>query len=233
MADEESTASIRLANCFAEVKINAIALANLNTTVSTPIDGDDVQEWRHATLMRCLQSSKAFFDAFFSLPVAEYGNMGTAEKSRLVLTLTILAKLCLDIPSVPRWDSGWARKEAQFGMIIESLCYRTQELTQTGKCHDTDDATLPPDYFYMMKSVLEILKDVYGQAVDKASQAAEAECPEAKKRSKCPMLNGDIMTTDFWASLEFSQQSGVDPLLDGNWNLNDSSTWNWDWAEAA
>ncbi|KAI9694714.1 MAG: hypothetical protein M1822_000330 [Bathelium mastoideum] len=220
---------IRLAKHFVQLQIQSVALAELRPSAAAPVDSNDVQDWRHATLLRCLESSKAYFETFLSLPVSEYRNMAFADKGRLVLTLTILAKLCFDISGFPRWDSAWARKEVHFGMIIESLCYRMTELTCTGKSQSLYDAALPPDHFFMMKSVLQIVKEVYDEAVAEALDNSEEEQAKRKKASRCPVLNGELMNTDFWEALEHSHESGLDPLLDGNWNLNDSNTWDWDW----
>ena len=224
-----SLAPIRLAKHFLDLKIHSIALTESISSTATSLNSNDVQDWRHKKLMQCLQSCKAFFETFLSLPISEYRNMAFAEKGRIVLTLTILSKLCFDISGCPRWNSAWARKEVQFGMIIESLCYRTQELTSTGKSRNPNETALPPDYFFMVKSVLQILKEAYDEAVAEALKTSEEERKKRKQGPRCPALNGGLMRTDFWEALEYSHGFGVDPLLDGNWNLNDSSSWNWDW----
>ncbi|KAI9703102.1 MAG: hypothetical protein M1820_005974 [Bogoriella megaspora] len=229
IANKVSPALMKLAKHFVELQIQSIAITRPNSSATTSLISNDVQDRRHAALLRCLRSSKAFFETFFSLPISEYRDMAFAERCRVVLTLTIVAKLCFDIPGFPQWDSAWARKEVQFGMIVESLCYRMQELTSTGKSPKPKDAALPPDHFFMMKSVLQILKEVYDEAVAETLKTSEEEREKRKQGPGCPVLNGELMNTDFWDALEYSHVSGVDPLLDCNWNLTDPNTWNWDW----
>jgi hypothetical protein len=224
------------------MQINAVALEGPSTARKSPPTNDCSQTWRLPVLTKCLEATRDFFQAFMSQPISEYRNMTFLEWTRLCMALKILFKLCYSILDVPEWDDSRVRKETQLGLIIESLCFRMQELTSTGKVRrrardlrtdETRDveASLPPDHFFMWQTGLKLLKEVYDEGVNAAGEKAKAEYELRRSKSKCPVLNGSIMNTNYGEALENSSIAEFDfsDLFDSNFGeatLNNFAEWN-------
>ena len=214
------------------MQINSIALEEQTAASEVTLMGDYPQSWRSIALARCFDATKKYFETFTSAPISEYYNMSFAEWARLIQVLKVMSRLCFPIIGAPEWDDEKARKEARFGMIMESILYRMQELTATGKPRQhveeakgskrvedehsgLKSSALPPDHFFMFKSVLKILKDVYDERVDVATRDAKREGSSRQRGSRCPVLNGSIQDSEYWEALQCSNMmsaNGYVPL---------------------
>lgn len=209
-------ATFQIARLYAEMKVYAIALNDPSFPDVNFRSRDDDQSWRFPAIIRCFEVTKTFFNLFTSIPVAEYRSFSFVELWRLIKGFNTMSALCQPVPCAPQWDAAWAREDARFGMTIESICYRMGELTSTGKQRNdllTKRSALegsvaqtspPPDHFFMFKSVLLVLKEVYEEAVSTVLQATQAEAPPLQTGSRCPMLNGSMTGTDYWEALQYS-----------------------------
>jgi hypothetical protein len=140
-----------------------------------------------------------------------------------------MSLLCFDVPNIPGWDAAAARQKSHFGVYLESLCYRMQQLLVQGAIDEGGvggkslSAAVHPNVFQMFKSVLEIVKNVYDElARNAAAEALEgvAGAPLTPSSfvlsggpSSCPVLNGAIKETEYWDML---QDSVVMELWDGD-----------------
>jgi hypothetical protein len=232
-------AAFDLSKQYVELRMAAVALKDLNSEETAALTTDRHSRWRPSILLQCLEAAKKFFQTFTSLPISEYRNMTFMDWTRLCQAFKIMSKLCCPIPSTPEWDLARARKEAQLGFIIESLCYRMQKLTGTGKANRNEDewrvfnkdvnTVSPPDYFFMLHYGLQILKEVYDESTNVAVQEKK-ENQEVQCSTKCPILNGTIMDSDYGNALRdnYMFSLDIDELFGGDTgdiSLNTLQAW--------
>lgn len=192
----------------------------------------------------CLEGMRAFLETFASLAIPEYRDLSFVQWAQLVQVLKLIPTLCFDTHDVPSWNPAQARKELRVGMILESLCYRMDELTSTNETQQNANSnpqaesslsasTLQPDWFLMFKSVLKILIETYNR------QCREVESNERVQRRgfSCPVLTGHIQDSEYWEAFRHcsivgngSMNSGLNDLVFENIvsqeNLdNDASAW--------
>ena len=234
-----------LARHSAAMQINAVALNEQQAACDVIPARNTTETWRSAALACCFDATKTFFDTFTSATMTEYYNMTLMEWVRLILALKIMSRLCFHVNCDPEWDDAMARKEARFGMIMESILYRMQELTATGKprqfgrkdegdqrAKDMSDASkgsmLRPDHFFMFKSVLGILKEVYDERVDTAMADAKTAASRGQHGSICPVQNGSIKDSEYWEALQWSDMMDFGPLDSEFGDLEQPAFQDWD-----
>ncbi|KAF2095330.1 hypothetical protein NA57DRAFT_79820 [Rhizodiscina lignyota] len=216
--ETQQTSSWQLARHYAEMQINAIALSEDFPPDRLSTSPADTQTLRLTLLSRCFKATRAYFDTLLSFHLSEYLNMSFVEWAQLINAVKIMSTLCFRIPSAPQWDDEDARKEARFGMIIESICYRMQELTTTSKvAGDVDGDRAAPDHFFLFKSVLKILREEYDESVSAAKRDSQAASQQRQHGSMCPVLNGSIKKSEYWEALQYSSSIGfgAEPFFGG------------------
>jgi hypothetical protein len=140
-----------------------------------------------------------------------------------------MSLLCFNVPDIPEWDAAAARQQSHFGVYLESICYRMQQLLVQGSIDEGSmggeslSAEAHPNSFQMFKSVLEVVKNVYERLVgNAAAEALEMSAGGMSTPSSftlsggplsCPVLNGAIKETEYWHML---QDSDFMDLLDGD-----------------
>jgi hypothetical protein len=158
-----------------------------------------------------LHATKVVFETFLSLPLNEYRNFSQVEWCRLIQTVISLFSICSAISALPEVDATTRRQTAHFGVYLESLCFRMEELTKAGK-----DLKSPPDIFCMFSSILRIVRDTYENMVSTILQAdlssQSSGTPQGSHPAMCPVLNGSIMDTDYWDILNDNYTT---EMLDG------------------
>ena len=206
-----------LSKIYAESQIAAIPLLaptlearNSSTNIDNP-DSDRIV----SSLRRCLSAVKAFFTTLLSLPLPELQDLSFVQWAQLVQVFKIAPKLCFPIPTCPGWDAARARDELRLDLVLDSLCYRMQELTSTNS-----QDQLQPDQPLMFKSVLQLLKNVYDGRLEALNN--ETMLASFSKRSSCPMLNGSLKDTEFWDALNCTTVDGLGQGL--NIDLFDPNT---------
>jgi hypothetical protein len=112
----------------------------------------------------------------------------------------------------PEIDFADANEASHFGVFLESLCFRMDELTTVRA-----DTKTGPDVFCMFKSVLRIVHGTYEEMISNISR--KSRCLGAKEKlgrfpSSCPMLNGSIKITEYWNVLNTSNATGA---FDNHW----------------
>ena len=223
-ADTFCSAYIKLAIYHAQIQINSIVLPRKQRAAAMFWEEADAEDWRKPALSRCLSAGNDFFDTFLSFDLNEYKNMTIAHWSYFIQALQILSRLCFDIPHIPSWDSREARRTTHLGIILESLCYRMQELTSAESSRSSimraghgnfeaedetedSDPPSPPDHFFLFKSVLQILKTSYDERVKAISTGVESQLEQTWPKSNCPVVNGSLRKTEFWDAYEASSFS--------------------------
>ena len=100
------------------------------------IESNGMQPSQHA-LSQCFENTLSVFETFTTLPIAEYRNFSMAEWSRLIQTVINVFTLCATLPDVPDLDPAVRNQSTRFGIYLESLCYRMDELTKVGNTAKT------------------------------------------------------------------------------------------------
>ena len=142
-------------------------------------------------LNKGLLAAKAFFEGLLSVPSCEYRNFSSVEWSRLISAVTVMSTLSFAVPAVPEWDHATARNIAKFGMYVECLCFRFQELSVVGK--EPSGRKLAPDVFCMFNSVLQVLKQTYEEKVNSIEPILMSPL-----NLRCPVLSGTVADTEYW-----------------------------------
>jgi hypothetical protein len=139
-----------------------------------------------------------------------------------------MSLLCFDVPAIPEWDAAATRQQSHFGVYLESICYRMQQLLVQGATDEGGiggeslSTAVHPSGFQMFKSVLEVVKNVYDELAGNAAAEAlvgAAGTPSTLSSfalsgpSSCPVLNGAIKETEYWDML---QDSDFMDMFDGN-----------------
>jgi hypothetical protein len=170
-------------------------------SMTSLVEPPGMQATQHP-LSQCFQDTRSVFEGFIALPIAEYRNFSIVEWSRLIQTVVNLFTLCSTISKVPDLDPSVRHQSALFGIYLESLCYRMDELTNVGK-----STQAAPDVFCMFKSVLRIVRDMYDEMIPGTSQGNSPGSDNTLAGSPahlCPMLNGKIRGTEYWDVLTTS-----------------------------
>lgn len=208
---EQATAAFELSLQYAESQVNALVFGKFGLP-SGSNDGKS-QDWIVSAMKCCLNATREFLETFSSLPILEYRDLSFVQWAQLVQILKLVPTLCFKDHNIIGWHAAQIRKELRLRMILESLCYRMQELTQAERNTDVqegvenrlDSPILPPNWFLMFKSVLKILKDTY----DRRCEEAERDERMQQTGLGCPVLNGSIQDSEFWFELMEFQRSSV------------------------
>lgn len=209
---------LRLSLPYAESQVNAIIFGKSGLP-SWSRNGES-HDLILSTMQCCLNGVREFLETFASLPILKYRDLSFVQWAQLVQVLKLVPTLCFENHNVTGWNTAQIRKELSIGMILESLCYRMQELTQAERsptlqastANRSDSSALPPNWFRMFESVLKILKDTCNRRCE------EAERDERMQQTGlgCPVLNGSIQDSEFWFELmEFQHSSFADCSLTG------------------
>jgi hypothetical protein len=222
-----SPATTKLIAQYVTMQVNAIDLRSRSPHRLNPSTSTSTYTWRTTVLHDCFTSTQAYFQTFTSFPLLSYRCFTTTEWATLVKASTIMSLLCFDVPGIPGWDAAAARQQSHFGVYLESICYRMQQLLVQGTSEadgissEGPSAAAHPNGFQMFKSVLEVVKNVYDELAGNATAEAlerGAGAPLMPSSfafsggpSSCPVLSGAIRETEYWDML---QDSDFMDLLD-------------------
>lgn len=203
LATNVELAPLRLLKFFVVMRVGAIALfpeSNYLRSIQ-PVTSP------RGSLAGYLQPTKSLFENFLSIPISEYRNFSMLEWTRLIQTIISLISTCLAMVAAPEVDSIDADQASHFGIYLESLCFRMDELTTV-----TKDTKTGPDIFCMFKSVLRIVRGTYEEMIMKISRKSDCGGGEEQMSrfpSICPMLNGSIRRTEYWNVLNNSDTNSA------------------------
>jgi hypothetical protein len=115
----------------------------LHSVVLRPQLGSEPPKYNDPThlnaLLSGLEAGKRFLDALLSFPAHEYYLISFLEWMRLPTVIMTVARLCMpsDAHSAAGWDVKAAQDRVRLDLCLESLCYRTQQLSTYDKVKQT------------------------------------------------------------------------------------------------
>jgi hypothetical protein len=176
-------------------------------------------------MMEAIEALRSFFDLVTNIESSQYRNFNT-EWNRIIWGIIAVFRLVQSALTFDIYDRGVTDQLAKFGHYFEILCFRSKDLSASGK-----DAG-PPDIFLMFDSVLCVVREKYASLVDKLSDRTESSSPSSKASSSlfslCPVMNGNIKNTDYWDAYSSTVMQSTFTAEDaakfpqmGNWMLWD------------
>jgi hypothetical protein len=181
----------------------------------------------HTIFLEAIESLRSVFDLIARVDMSLYQNFGV-EWTRLVWTIIAVFRLIHSAITFSLSDRSIVEQLSRFGQYFEILCFRSKELSSSGK----DGG--PPDMFLLFDSVLRVVREKYAKMIGTLSDVSTESSPSSFGSSAksfaalCPMMNGGVRGTDYWDAYSTStmqspfsvEQISQFPQM-GNWMLWD------------
>ncbi|RFU34087.1 hypothetical protein B7463_g2246, partial [Scytalidium lignicola] len=133
-------------------------------------------------LLACLNSTKCFFDAWYSLPASVYLNSPYTTWAQIGHALMTLSKLSLFIGE--GWDRDYVRSIIDFSSTVDALILQIKEINRLCQQHQPDQllSRSVPEIFIDLASKLQLMKEF-----NERRRAAQCNHQDGALRS--PLLN--------------------------------------------
>lgn len=183
---------------FARIKIHALSLEQEKTLSQNLINPYTFLEIFPA----CATEINGFLEYIVNTPATEYKNLSITNWAPIIHSVIIFPKLCqfaiLDGGVASMWQAMIEVERATYWAHVDQLCDRLEGTSITK--HQTEKKL--PDLFYLFCTVLRLFKD---NLVRESQPLPTAQTPPTiseqsnkRPRSRCPVINGDLQSTDYW-----------------------------------
>uniref|UniRef100_A0A093V7T1 Putative transcriptional regulatory protein n=1 Tax=Talaromyces marneffei PM1 TaxID=1077442 RepID=A0A093V7T1_TALMA len=218
---------------FARIKIYALALEqekHLSQNQINPLTFLEVFPACASEIISLLQ--------YVNTSTTEYRNLSITNWAPVIQSVVMFPKLCqftmLD-PDVARtWQDMIEIERATYLTHIDGLCDRLESTSITKL--QTEQKL--PDLFYLFYTVLRLFKANLMRELEQLSSGQippnNANQSNKPPSSRCPVVNGDIQSTDYWTMWMNSNNLMSDVELFGvqggefpDFDINDPAVFDW------
>ncbi|KUL87548.1 hypothetical protein ZTR_04521 [Talaromyces verruculosus] len=183
---------------FARIKIHSLSLEQEKTLSQNQINPYTFLE----IFPSCATEINSLLEYIINTPTTEYRNLSITNWAPIINSVIIFPKLCqfsiLDLGVASTWQAMIEVERATYLAHIDQLCDRLEETSIT---KDRAERKLP-DLFYLFCTVLRLFKENMvreSQSQSQPSLAGQTPNNSTKTaRSRCPVINGDLQSTDYW-----------------------------------
>lgn len=183
---------------FARIKLHALPLEQ-----EKPLSQHQVNPFTFLDIFSvCATEINSLLEYIVKIPTTESRNLSLTDWTLVICSVITFPKLCqfsiLDSGVASTWQAMIERERATFLAHIDRLCDRLESISVAKRATEKK----LPDLFYLFCTVLRLFKDNQVREVQRlpASQTSPKNNEQSNKRrrSRCPVINGDIQGTDYW-----------------------------------
>ncbi|OJJ50290.1 hypothetical protein ASPZODRAFT_164268 [Penicilliopsis zonata CBS 506.65] len=190
---------LELARLLALVKMHAIPVdqprQQPERTSGQPVDALSYFQ----VLSRCWEETINLLEYYLRIPSDEYAKVGFVSRSCVSHAVAAFSRLCdFQIPELPQWQPLVNERRSKFMARLRDLRAQFEKLSRRGQ-----QAGEPPDYFSLSVSIMDL---ICSRLKPSPEQAEKDIGNHTAKHSRCPMLNGSLKETNYWADFEISLQ---------------------------
>lgn len=189
---------------FARIKIHALSLEQEKTLSQNQINPFTFLD----IFPTCATEINRLLDYIVNAPTTEYKNLSITDWAPIIQSVIIFPKLSqfsiLDLGVASTWQALIETERATYLTHIDRLCDRLEGTSVAKRQVDgnTPSSHNLPDLFYLFCTVLRLFKDnlvrEYQLLSTEQAPPNNNEQSNKRSRSRCPVVNGDIQSTDYW-----------------------------------
>ncbi|KAJ5159732.1 uncharacterized protein N7482_006736, partial [Penicillium canariense] len=142
-----------------------------------------------SNLIRCVESTKAYLDFFFTIPEMEYHKLSFSIWYQVVLAVFVLYRLSVGVSEVPEWDVNLTKASLDVEEYLGVLSSHLQSIR-------LDTAVLPKSLFTMMPEIIASVETSYATAMVNSALIVDTRHPHqpfsdrpalsVRGRHRCP-----------------------------------------------
>jgi hypothetical protein len=182
---------------FARIKIHALALEQEKHLAHSQINPLTFLE----IFPTCASEINSLLEFIINTSTTEYSNLSITNWAPIIQSVIIFPKLfqfsIMDLGVATTWQDMIQAERATYLAQIDRLCDRLEEASITNRQSENK----LPDLFYLFCTVLRLFKDNLVRESQLPSTQSTLESNEhinKRARSRCPVVNGDLQSTDYW-----------------------------------
>ncbi|RAO69351.1 uncharacterized protein BHQ10_005363 [Talaromyces amestolkiae] len=196
--------NIQIMQRFIRIKIHALSLEQEKTLSQSQINPLTFLD----IFPTCAAEINSLLEYIVNTPTTEYKNLSITNWAPIINSVVIFPKLCqfpiLDLGVASTWQAMIEAERATYLTNIDRLCDHLEgtSITKRQLNRDTPSSHNLPDLFYLFCTILRLFKDnlVRESRLLSTDQIPPNKNEQSNKRarSRCPVINGDIQSTDYW-----------------------------------